>query len=436
MNDRRSKTTNFLLRLLAPLWALLLFATAPARAELSLEFSTEGVRQIPIAILPFNQEDSLGGPLSAVVSADLQRSGFFRPVDVGGVTPVPYEPKQINLADWRARKAEHVLVGSVARTANGQYEIRFHLVDGATGAVRVALSWTVAAGLNRATAHRIADVVYQNILGEPGVFSTKIAYIVRGGGRYQLKVADADAWNEQTVLASREPIISPRWSPDGTQMAYVTFELKRPVVVVQNLSTGARRIVARFKGNNSAPAWSPDGHQLAVTLSKDGIAQIYLIDAAGSTTPRRLMSDRAIDTEACFTPDGRSIVFTSDRGGSPQIYKVPVEGGSAQRLTFTGNYNVSPRLSPDGRKLVYVQQAGPAFRVVLQDLDSGQIQTLTDTTLDESPSFSPNGRMILYATRSGGRGALALVSADGRVRQKFTTQAGDVYEPAWGPLPQ
>lgn len=432
------QTNTVFLRLLAavllPL-CLLLCLAAPVRAELSLEFSTEGVRQIPIAVLPFAQEDQLGGPLTAVVAADLQRSGFFKPVDTAGVTPLPSDPKQINMADWRARKAEHVLVGSVARLPSGQYEIKFHLVDGATGAVRVALSWTIASSLARATAHRIADVVYENILGERGVFSTKIAYIVRGGGRYGLKVADADAYNEQTVLASKEPIISPRWSPDGTRMAYVTFELKRPVVVVQNLATGNRKIVAKFKGNNSAPAWSPDGRQLAVTLSKDGIAQIYIIDADGSETPRRLMSTRAIDTEPCFAPDGRSILFTSDRGGSPQIYRVPVEGGNAVRLTFSGNYNVSPRFSPDGRKMVYVQQAGPAFRVVLQDLDSGQTQTLTDTTLDESPSFSPNGRMILYATRSGGRGTLALVSADGRVRQKFTTQAGDVYEPAWGPLP-
>jgi TolB protein len=414
---------------------LLAALSGTGHAELALEFSTEGVKQIPIAVLPFAQEDQLGGPLTAVVAADLQRSGFFRLVDAAGITPLPSEPNQLHLADWRTRRTEHVLVGSVNRLASGQFEIRFHLVDVATETARLALVWTISPGLVRSTAHRIADAVYENLIGERGVFSTKIAYVVRGGGRYQLKVADADAFNEQTVLNSREPIISPRWSPDGSRMAYVTFELKRPAVVVQNLATGARKVVAKFKGNNSAPAWSPDGRQLAVTLSKDGIAQIYLMDAEGSEVPRRVMVTRAIDTEACFSPDGQSLVFTSDRGGSPQIYRVPLEGGSAQRLTFTGNYNVSPRLSPDGRKLVYVQQAGTAFRVVLQELDSGQTQTLTDTTLDESPSFSPNGRMILYATRSGGRGALALVSADGRVRQKFTTQAGDVYEPAWGPLP-
>ena len=426
-----------LFRLLARHFVVLcaLLASLPlARAELVLEFTNEGVKQIPIAVVPFAQEDALGSPLTAVVSADLERSGYFRPVDVTGVSPLPSEPRQLNLGDWRNRGAQHVLVGSVNRLANGQYEIRFHLVDAATQAVRVALTWTVGANLTRATAHRIADVVYENLTGERGVFSTKIAYVTHNAGRYQLNVADADGQNEQTMLPSTEPIISPRWSPDGTRMAYVTFELKRPVVVVQTLATGKRKIVAKFKGNNSAPAWSPDGRQLAVTLSKDGIAQIYLIDADGGDAPRRLMSTRAIDTEPWFTPDGRSILFTSDRGGSPQIYRVPVEGGNAQRLTFTGNYNVSPRVSPDGHKMAFIQQSGPAFRVVLQDLDNGQTQILTDSQLDESPSFSPNGRMILYATRSSGRGVLAMVSPDGRVHNKLKTQSGDVYEPAWGPF--
>ena len=419
----------------ACLACLLVCAAPAARAELTLEFTTEGVRQIPVAILPFAQEEQLPVTLSSVVGADLQRSGLFRIVATEVAKPVPVEPKDLKLDDMRARKVEHVLQGALQHLADGRDEAHFYLVDAVTEKPRLALTYTFSPNQARATAHRIADAVYENLTGERGVFSTKIAYVVKGGGRYQLKVADADAVNEQTVLSSKEPIISPRWSPDGTRMAYVTFEVRRPAVVVQNLATGARKLVANFKGDNSAPAWSPDGKRLAVTLSRDGIAQIYTIDAEGAQAPRRVMSTRAIDTEACFTPDGKSLLFTSDRGGSPQIYKVPVDGGNAQRLTFTGNYNVSPRLSPDGHRMVFVQQSGSAFRVMLQDLDTGQLQTLTDTMLDESPSFSPNGRMILYATRVNGRGVLALVSADGRVRQRFTTPAGDVYEPAWGPLP-
>jgi TolB protein len=405
-----------------------------ARAELSLEITTEGLKQIPLAMLPFANERDLTTPVSPIVIADLQRTGLFRQAEVSGVNPIPTETSQLKLAEWRAKQATAVLIGSTSIEQDGKIKIRYVLVDVATEQEKLIEVISVPPSQLRGAAHRIADAVYEKLTGEKGVFSTKISYIVKDGPSYQLRVADADAYNERTILSSKEPIISPKWSPDGSRMAYVTFELKRPLVVVQNLSTGARKVVANFRGNNSAPAWSPDGKRLAVTLSRDGIAQIYTIDAEGLEQPRRLMTTRAIDTEAVFTPDGKSVLFTSDRGGSPQIYKVPVEGGNAQRLTFTGNYNVSPRLSPDGKKLVFIQQNGSAFRVMLQDLDTNQLQNMSDNALDESPSFSPNGRMILYASRANGKGVLALVSADGRVRQKFSTQAGDVYEPAWGPL--
>jgi len=418
-----------------PLLVILLLLAPFARAELSLEITTEGLRQIPLAMLPFGNERDLTTAVTPIVIADLQRSGLFKQVDVSGLNPIPTESAQLKLGDWRAKQAADVLIGSVSIEKDGKIKIRYVLVDTATEQDKLSEVITVAPNQLRGAAHRIADAVYEKLTGEKGVFSTKIAYVVKDGPSYQLRVADADAFNERTILSSKEPIISPKWSPDGTRMAYVTFELKRPLVVVQNLSTGARKVVANFRGNNSAPAWSPDGKRLAVTLSRDGIAQIYTIDAEGQEQPRRLMNTRAIDTEAVFTPDGRSVLFTSDRGGSPQIYKIPLEGGAAQRITFTGNYNVSPRLSPDGKKLVFIQQNGPSFRVMLQDLDTSQLQNMSDNALDESPSFSPNGRMILYASRVNGRGVLALVSADGRVRQKFTTQAGDVYEPAWGPLP-
>jgi len=426
--------SGFTRPLMALVFTCLLGSSSIAWAELSLEITTEGLKQIPLAMLPFANERDLTTAVSPIVIADLQRTGLFKQVDVSGVNPLPTESSQLKLADWRNKQATAVLIGSTSIERDGKIKIRYVLVDSTTEQEKLVEVISVAPNQLRGAAHRIADAVYEKLTGEKGVFSTKIAYIVKDGSTYQLRVADADAFNERTILSSKEPIISPKWSPDGSRMAYVTFELKRPLVVVQNLSTGARKVVANFRGNNSAPAWSPDGKRLAVTLSRDGIAQIYTIDAEGLEPPHRLMTTRAIDTEAVFTPDGKNILFTSDRGGSPQIYKVPVEGGNAQRLTFSGNYNVSPRLSPDGKKLVFIQQNGSAFRVMLQDLDTNQIQNMSDNALDESPSFSPNGRMILYASRVSGKGVLALVSADGRVRQKFSTQAGDVYEPAWGPL--
>jgi TolB protein len=286
----------------------------------------------------------------------------------------------------------------------------------------------------RLTAHKIADVIYQKLTGDAGVFATRITYVVKKGSRYELQVADADGFGAQTVLASNEPIISPAWSPDGTRLAYVSFERKKPIVYVQSLTTGNRQTVANFWGSNSAPAWSRDGRRLAVTLTKDGGSQLYLINADGSGSPTRLTHSSAIDTEANFSPDGQSVIFTSDRGGSPQIYRVSTAGGSPQRLTFEGSYNVSPRYSPDGKSFTFIQRSGSRFNVAVQDFALGQVQVLTDDGIDESPSFAPNGKMILYASVVRGRGILAAVSSDGRVKQRFTEDAGDVREPSWGPL--
>jgi len=285
----------------------------------------------------------------------------------------------------------------------------------------------------RATAHRIADNIYEKLTGERGIFSTRIAYVVKSAGRFELQIADADGNAPQAALASREPIISPAWSPDGGKLAYVSFEAKKPVVYVHDLATGRRHVAANFKGSNSAPAWSPDGKKLAVVLTKDGNSQLYVINVDGSGITR-LAQSSGIDTEPQYSPDGEFIYFTSDRGGSPQVYRQPVAGGAAQRVTFDGTYNVTPRLSPDGKRMAFVTRDSGRFRVAVMDLASRQTQVLTDTAKDESPSFAPNGRMILFATEVGGRGVLAAVSVDGRVKQRLSVQAADVREPAWGPF--
>jgi len=412
----------------------LLAAPGIAHAALTIEIIGAGANQIPIAIVPFRAEDGLAEKLTPVIAADLARSGLFKPVDAGGMVPVPHEPEQVDYPQWRVRGAEAVAIGSVNRLPDGRYDIRFRLMDVVKQTQLAGFVYYATAAQLRLTAHKIADAIYEKMTGDAGVFATRITYIVKKGPRYELQVSDADGHGAQSVLASNEPIISPSWAPDGTRLAYVSFERKKPVVYVQSLTTGNRQVVADFWGSNSAPAWSPDGKRLAVTLTKDGGSQIYLINADGSGSPARLTQTSAIDTEANFSPDGQSLLFTSDRGGSPQIYRVAVAGGPAQRMTFEGTYNVSPRHSPDGKSFTFIQRNGNRFHVAVQDFASRQVQVLTDGGIDESPSFAPNSRMILYASVVRGRGILAAVSSDGRIKQRFTEDASDVREPSWGPL--
>jgi TolB protein len=415
--------------------ALLLLALvcSTAQAQLSIEITGGGANQIPIGVLHFAGEQVLSQNISDIVEADLQRSGRFRTLFTANVNPLPTEMAQVNFDDWKSRSADALVIGSVVRLADGRFEARFRLLDVPKQAQLAGVAFTLTAQQVRATAHRIADMVYEKLTGDRGVFSTRIAYVVKRGQRYELQIADADGAGAQTALASREPIISPAWSPDGTRLAYVSFENKKPVVYVHSLVSGQRHVVANFKGSNSAPAWSVDGKQLAVVLSKEGGSQIYLIGTDGSS-PRRITESGSINTEPFFAPDGQTIYFTSDRGGSPQIYRMNLSGGEATRVTFDGNYNVSPRISSDGKTMAYIARDGGRFELKVLDLASGQAQAITGGDHDESPSFAPNGKMILYATQNGDRGSLAAVSVDGRVKQRLSLQAADVREPAWGPF--
>ena len=414
----------------AALAVLLLAFSFAARAQLTIEITGAGANRIPVAIADFAGESAVAKAISSVVRADLERSGLFKLID--SASPLA-ENAAIDFGDWKGRGADALVAGSVAAGGGGKYEVRFRLHDVQKQVALGGLAYSVGSAQLRAAAHRIADFVYEKLLGEPGIFSTRIAYVVKSGGRYELQIADADGMNAQTALASREPIISPAWSPDGARLAYVSFESKKPVVYVHSLATGGRHVVANFRGSNSAPAWSPDGRKLAVVLTKEGGSQLYTVNPDGSGVTR-LASSGGIDTEPFYSPDGQWIYFTSDRGGSPQAYRIPASGGAVQRVTFEGSYNVTPRLAPDGRSMAYVSRNGGRFRLTLMDLATKQTQVLTDSDKDESPSFAPNGRVIIYASEIGGRGVLAAVSSDGRVKQRLSVQAADVREPAWGPF--
>lgn len=402
-----------------------------AFAQFRVEVTGVGLTQLPIAIAPFRGDAESPQKIAAIVQADLERSGQFRAIDGGG--PGLDETSRPDLSPWRQKGADSLALGSVSRLADGRYDVRFRLWDVVRGQDLGGQSFVVVAGDLRLAAHRIADLVYEKLTGDKGVFSTRIAYVTKAGTRYNLWVADADGENAQSALASPEPIISPAWSASGGQLAYVSFESRKPVVYVHNVASGQRRLIANFRGSNSAPAWAPDGRTLAVTLTRDGGSQLYTISAAGGEA-RRLTQSSGIDTEPLYAADGRTIYFVSDRGGAPQIYRMAATGGDPQRVTFTGSYNISPALSPDGRWLAYISRISGAFKLQVMELASGNVQSVTDTTADESPSFAPNGRLIVYATRQGGREALMTTTLDGKIKARLAGQGGDIREPDWGPF--
>jgi len=415
---------------------LLVIMPLAGKAELNIEIVGGAAQQIPIAIVPFSQaatpNSAQQDSISTIIGADLRRSGLFRVLETRGVANTPHDIGEVKYSDWSAIQAQALTIGTIENLPGNRLKVSFRLLDVFKQNQLAGLEFNIAPTQLRTTAHKIADIIYQKLTGEPGVFATRITYISKINGRYSLQVADADGFNPQTVVSSNEPIISPKWSPDGTKLAYVSFEKKKPIIFVQSLTSGQRYVLANFKGNNSAPSWAPDGKKLAIVLTYGGNSQIYTINADG-TGLQPLVKGSTIDTEPVFSADGNTVYFTSDRGGSPQIYKVSSSGGDVKRVTFEGSYIVSPRISPDGKSLAYIRQDSGKFRVALQDIASGQVQILSETTRDEAPSFAPNGRMILYATTVGGKGTLAAVSADGRVKQRLSEAGGDVREPAWGP---
>ena len=420
-------------KLHALLVCLTLLLASSAQAQLSIEITGASDSRLPVAIPLLENESSLQQGLTEVIRADLENSGVFSLINTGlAIYPEGAKP---DLDALRRSGANAVLTGSVQPQTGGRYTVRVRLFDTLRQTELGAQAFQMSARQSRATAHMIADFVYEKLTGLPGYFSSRIAYVVASSGRYELQIADADGANPQPALISREPIISPAWSPDGQRLAYVSFESKKPIIYSHDLATGQRRQIANFRGSNSAPAWSPDGRQLAIVLTKDGNSQIYIINADGSGA-RRLMRSSSIDTEPSWSHDGQWIYFTSDRGGSPQIYRTSAAGGNAQRVSFDGNYNVTPRTSPDGKSLAYITRHEGRFQVAHMDLETRRSVVLTREDGVESPSFSPNGRMILYASGNARRGTLSAISSDGRIQQRLSSRAAEVREPAWGPNPR
>jgi len=423
------------LKLLARFILLLQLAIPTAQAELVIEI-TKGVESaLPIAIVPFNALVEPPADMAAIIAADLQRSGRFEVLPASLFPQRPGSLQQVNYDNWRNLKVDHVTVGQIRARGDGFF-VQFQLADVFQRNQLLGFSFDIERGEFRRLAHHISDLIYEKLTGERGAFNTRIAYITAQRSfdevTHNLIVADADGYNPQVVLRSIHPIMSPAWSPDGSKLAYVSFENRRAQIVVQDIYSGSRNTVSAYPGINGAPAWSPDGQRLAFTLSKDGNPEIYLY-SLGSRSLTRLTDNSAIDTEPTWIPDESGLVFTSDRGGSPQLYRLDLNGGRPERITFQGDYNACAAFSPDARYMAMVHRRQNDFYIAVMDMNTNQLSILTDGDLDESPSFAPNGRMIIYGASEGGQGVLAAVSVDGRVRQRLATQGRDVREPAWSP---
>lgn len=407
-------------------------AMPAAYAQLQVDILGVGANQFPISVEPFANNSEAPEDMAKIVGGDLMRSGVFRLV--GEHSGAPSFDATPNWKELNSIGAQAEVVGEIKKTPDGRYEIKYKLFDVVKKQEIDQASFLSPVEDLRLYAHKIADRIYERISGEKGDFASRIAYVTQNGPKsFGIMVADSDGHNAQTALRSREPIISITWSPDGRQIAYTTFETGKPTVWVHDLSTGKRRQVAAFKGNNSAPAFSPDGDTLAVALSKDGPTKIYLMDVNGQNV-RRFTSGDSIDTEPVFSSDGQYIYFTSDRGGNPQIYRQAVSGGSPQRVSFGNAYAISPAISPKGDLIAYIVRSGGAFQLVQQDLATGNLIALSQLGKNESPSYSPNGNMIIFATDTGGKGVLSTISSDGSARTRLSVGAGDIREPAWGPV--
>ena len=417
-----------------------LFACVAQAAELSIEITRGADNPTSIAVVPFGATPGLLPPtaIDAVVSADLQRSGLFAPMKVSDMIAQPHEQGQVFYNDWRLLGTDYLVIGRMSRDAAGLYRVQFDLVDVLRQSLLLQETVNGSESQLRDIAHYVADKVYEKLTGVKGAFSTKVAYVSvsQTGNRqnFRLIKADADGERAQMILESPEPILSPSWSPDGRQLAYVSFEDRRPGIYRQVIATGERQKLTGFPGLNGAPSWSPDGRRMAMVLSKDDNPEIYMMDLA-TRQLTRLTNHFAIDTEPSWMPDGRSIVFTSDRGGKPHIYQVDVATRELKRLTFEGAYNSRPRPMPDGSGIVYVHrsEAGGPFHIALQNLQRNTVRVLTETSYDESPSVAPNGSMIIYATKRLGKGILAVVSVDANVKYFLPSAAREVREPAWSP---
>ncbi|HAT27278.1 MAG TPA: Tol-Pal system beta propeller repeat protein TolB [Gammaproteobacteria bacterium] len=417
-----------------------------AHGELSIQI-TKGVdNPIPIAIVPFSWEGSgvLSEDVTQIVLNDLEQVGEFRALSRSNMLSMPSEEREVFYRDWRLLAQDYLLVGKISRAAGSQLvRVQYEFFDINRELKLAGEVLTGSVTQLRDIGHAISNVVFGEVTGTRGAFTTQIMYVVADYispelTNFRLEKADYDGQRAQILLESQEPIMSPSWSPTGLDVAYVSFETSLPRIYIQNIASGQRRQITNYPNINSSPVWSPDGSKLAMVLSKDGSPDVYVQDLT-SNQLMRITDHPLIDTEPSWSKDGRSVVFMSDRTGQPQIYQIEL-GASAfdvERLTYDCFQCMKAAFLPDGVNLVHVRREtrqNPNYQIAVLNIETLRVITLTDTSLDESPSIAPNGSMIMYATKFNGRGVLDAVSIDGRVKFRLPSSQGDVREPSWSPF--
>ena len=418
----------------------------PSQAELSIQI-TQGIdNPIPIAVVPFSMQGSgvLSEDVSQIVINDLEQVGEFRALSRLNMLGLPSQESEVFYRDWRILAQDYLLVGRINQEPGSQLvQVQYEFFDINREIKLAGEVLTGSVSQLRDIGHEISNVVFEQVTGIRGAFTTQLLYIVSEYVSpeltyFRLEKSDYDGQRAQVLLESQEPVMSPSWSPNGQDVAYVSFETDLPRIYIQNIATGQKRQITNYPNINSSPVWSPDGNKLAMVLSKDGSPDIYVQDLVTNELTR-ITDHPAIETEPSWTPDGSAIVFMSDRTGQPQIYQIALGASSfdVERLTYDCFQCAKAKFLPDGVNLMHVRREtrqNPSYQIAILNVETLRVMTLTSTSLDESPSLAPNGSMIMYATKFAGRGVLDAVSIDGRVKFRLPSTQGDVREPSWSPF--
>ena len=408
---------------------LLIYFSSFISSELILEITQGTQDPYRVAVIKFNGDDQISSEIDQIIKNNLIRTGEFNLFDNDDLLSIPNDEDEIIFNDFRILNIDYLIIGSLASESSNikaEYQV-FDIKKGSK--VRSSTVYGIP-NKNRQLAHYISDGIYEEITGIQGIASTKILYVTQNKD-YRLVVADADGKNEQILLESSEPIISPSWSPDSKKVAYVSFETGMAKVFIQDIASGDRELVIENSSQISSPAWSPDGKFLSLTMYQDGNAEIYILNLKNKNLTR-LTNHYAIDTESTWSKKGSKIMFTSGRSGSPQLYEINLRKSNARprRITFDGNYNAKGTYLPNNEGIVFVHRADINFQIALKYFDENFIRPLTESQMDESPSISPNGNVIVYSIKEEDLGLLSGVTLSG-AKFKLPATEGSVREPAW-----